>query len=211
MGRRFIDESICHDHHLSSHAVARQPEGICYTVFDDKAMQQMVVETKDPELNLKNFRGGPRRLRGKEAEAIKDPLKIFASLEELIDWVGCDFNVLKATIDEYNTSCDQGYDHVFAKEPKYLQPLRTPPYYAIKRYLALVTTIGGIKINHHMEVLNQEDNPIPGLYAAGIDTGGWESDTYCVRLAGTTFGFAINSGRIAGENAAKYVEGGNLS
>jgi hypothetical protein len=56
-----------------------------------------------------------------------------------------------------------------------------------------------------MEVLDQQDNPIPGLYAGGIDTGGWESDTYCLTLSGSTFGFALNSGRIAGENASKYV------
>ena len=52
-----------------------------------------------------------------------------------------------------------------------------------------------------MEVLNSEDNPISGLYAAGVDTGGWEGDNDNVILSGTTFGFAINSGRIAGENA----------
>jgi fumarate reductase flavoprotein subunit len=56
-----------------------------------------------------------------------------------------------------------------------------------------------------MEVLDLKDRPIQGLYAAGVDTGGWESDTYCARLSGSTFGFAINSGRIAGENAAGYV------
>ena len=66
-------------------------------------------------------------------------------------------------------------------------------------------TIGGIKINHHMEVLDSEDNNIPGLYAAGIDTGGWQSRTYCRILAGSTLGFAINSGRIAAENAVNLL------
>jgi fumarate reductase flavoprotein subunit len=56
-----------------------------------------------------------------------------------------------------------------------------------------------------MEVLDQKNHPIPGLYAGGIDTGGWESDTYGLILSGSAFGFAINSGRIAGENAVKYV------
>ena len=88
---------------------------------------------------------------------------------------------------------------------KYLVALRTPPYYAIRCYSSFFGTIGGIKINHHMEVLNHEDNPIPGLYAAGVDTGGWEAENYNAILSGTTFGFAINSGRIAGENAADYV------
>ena len=66
-------------------------------------------------------------------------------------------------------------------------------------------TIGGIKINHHMEVINTQDKPIPGLYAVGVDTGGWESETYCAILAGSTFGFALNSGRIAAENAVKSL------
>ena len=56
-----------------------------------------------------------------------------------------------------------------------------------------------------MEVLDKNSNPIPGLYAAGSDTGGWESDTYNAVLSGTTFGFAINSGRIAAENATTFA------
>jgi fumarate reductase flavoprotein subunit len=58
-----------------------------------------------------------------------------------------------------------------------------------------------------MEVLGKDDEPIPGLFAAGSDTGGWQGDTYCLDLSGSTFAFAINSGRIAGENAFKYVSG----
>jgi fumarate reductase flavoprotein subunit len=69
-----------------------------------------------------------------------------------------------------------------------------------------MTTLGGIKIDHHMQVLNQQDHPIAGLFAAGNDTGGWEPETYNVHLSGSTFGFALNSGRIAGENAAKFVQ-----
>ena len=57
-----------------------------------------------------------------------------------------------------------------------------------------------------MEVLDQHDEPIPGLYAAGNDTGGWETDTYALLvLPGSAFGFAVNSGRIAGENAAELL------
>jgi fumarate reductase flavoprotein subunit len=67
--------------------------------------------------------------------------------------------------------------------------------------------MGGIKINYHTEVVDARSNPISGLYAAGDAAGGWEADTYCMVLAGSAFGFAINSGRIAGENAAGFVLG----
>ena len=43
--------------------------------------------------------------------------------------------------------------------------------------------------------------------AVGSDTGGWESGSYCGILSRMTFGFAINSGRIAGENGANHVAG----
>lgn len=84
--------------------------------------------------------------------------------------------------------------------------MRTAPYYAIKCHADFMNTIGGIKINERMEVLGKEDNPIAGLYGAGVDVGGWQSDTYCAVLSGSAFGFAVNSGRIAGENAAGFVQ-----
>ena len=56
-----------------------------------------------------------------------------------------------------------------------------------------------------MEVLNHQDKPVPGLYAAGVATSGWEAETYCSDLNGSAFGFAINSGRIAGETAAASI------
>ena len=56
-----------------------------------------------------------------------------------------------------------------------------------------------------MEVLDKQDNPILGLYAAGVVAGGWQADTYCDILSGAASGFAYNSGRIAGENAFKFL------
>ena len=56
-----------------------------------------------------------------------------------------------------------------------------------------------------MEVLDKQDNLIPGLNAAGEDTGGWETEPYCDVLSAHAFGFSVNSGRIAGENAAGFA------
>jgi fumarate reductase flavoprotein subunit len=83
--------------------------------------------------------------------------------------------------------------------------LKQPPYYAIKCQSCFTDTMGGIKVNEKMEVIGKPDRPIPGLYAAGVCVGGWESETYCYLLSGSTAGFALNSGRIAGENSAAYA------
>jgi fumarate reductase flavoprotein subunit len=66
--------------------------------------------------------------------------------------------------------------------------------------------MGGIKINYKTEVLNKDLNPIPGLYAVGDVSSAIHGDTYCEMLSGHGMGFALNSGRIAGENAAKFIK-----
>jgi fumarate reductase flavoprotein subunit len=56
-----------------------------------------------------------------------------------------------------------------------------------------------------MEALSEDREVVPGLYAVGNTAGGMYGDTYSFSIAGTSLGFALNSGRIAGENAARYV------
>jgi fumarate reductase flavoprotein subunit len=133
-------------------------------------------------------------------------VKISDSWEQIADWIGVGSGTLKQTIEEYNTACHTGHDPVFAKDRRYLMRFATPPYYAIRCNVHYIDTVGGIKINERMEVVSKEGRPLPGFYAAGIDTGGWIGDTYDTRTSGTTFAFAINSGRIAGENAVAFLK-----
>jgi len=46
----------------------------------------------------------------------------------------------------------------------------------------------------------------PGLYAAGDDANSIYGDSYSFVLPGNTMGFALNSGRIAAENAMEYIK-----
>jgi fumarate reductase flavoprotein subunit len=210
-GRRFADETITFHSTECGNAIDRQPDKLVYSLSDEK-IKHRIMEEGILTLGLREtgcWAGAKLTNLGKELRsgADKGGVKISDSWDEIAKWIGVAPQILKATIEEYNSFCDQGYDEIFAKDRRYLQALRTPPYYSIRCHLSFLTTIGGIKINEHMEVLNHQDNPILGLYAGGDTTGGWESDTYCISLAGSAFGFAINSGRIAGENAAKYVSG----
>lgn len=123
-------------------------------------------------------------------------VKIADTWEEMAEYIGCDAETLKATVSEWNDFCDHGKDKLFVKREDYMRPLRKPPFYALQSRVAFLTTIGGIKVNEHFEVVDKNDKPIPGLYAGGIDTGGWEADTYNVVLSGSTMGFNISSGRL---------------
>jgi fumarate reductase flavoprotein subunit len=109
-------------------------------------------------------------------------------------------------VEEYNKFCEKGHDDLFAKDQKYLWALRGPKYYAGKARTVFLGTMGGIKINYKMEVIDKKDKIIPGLYAVGYDAGGMYGHDYCITIAsGLSSAFAMNSGRLAGRNALKYV------
>ncbi len=208
-GIRFADETTTFTFPESGNAVDRQPEKISYTLFDEEIKGQMIerglirgvlhVPELMPQTRLIHLE------KELQKEAGKGRIMISDSWGEIAHWIGTAPEILRASISAYNASCDRGFDEMFGKEGRYLRALKTPPFYAIRCYSSFLGTIGGIKINTAMEVLDKGGKPIPGLYAAGTDTGGWESDTYNPILAGSTLGFAINSGRIAGETSAIYA------
>ena len=58
--------------------------------------------------------------------------------------------------------CEQGRDADFVKEPQFLTPLRTPPYYAVLGVRFCHGTEGGVKIDERMEVTGRDGRPVDG-------------------------------------------------
>ena len=203
-GRRFIEEGLDCSPFEAPNAMLRQPEQVCFSLFDEAVKQQVIqhgyirpdAATVSPV----------ERIEGALQENFKKGnLSVSSSWDEIATWTGTVPAILKSTIEQYNRFCDTGHDGEFAKKAKYLKALRTPPYYAAKCYPWHLGSIGGIKINERMEVLDKNQQWIRGLYASGSDAGGWSASTYNRHLAGAGASFAINSGLIAGENAAGYI------
>jgi fumarate reductase flavoprotein subunit len=191
-GQRFTDEAIGAHPFESVNAVLKQPGRVCFTLVDS-SVKQIIGE---------KVQGLDKLL---QTEVAKNRVKIADSWPEIAEWIGTDPSVLLSSVEEFNEFCEKGYDALFAKERRYLRPLRVAPFYAIRGYPHFLDTLGGIKVNEKMEALTENNGPLPGLFAAGVTTGGWESESYCSDLNGSAFGYAINSGRIAGESAARFV------
>ncbi len=213
LGRRFIDEGYNLAFFAFGNAVALQPEGITYTLFDRDILRKIEKEglirpgaaSRANWLPVSAATPLPGLEREVRKQVDKGDLKMSDSWDDIAGWMGADPAVLRDSIEEYNTYCVNNHDALFSKDRRYLLPLKTPPFYSVKGHLGLCDAYGGIKINEKMEALDSGDNPIPGLYAAGSTAGCWESESYCYRLTGHLVGFALNSGRIAGENAARYL------
>ncbi len=127
------------------------------------------------------------------------------SLEDLCAQTGIDYEGLKKTLAEYNKACEMGKDERFHKNPEYLKPIKGPKFYAGKFIAGAYGTSGGIRTNFKMEVLTEDLEVIPGLYAAGNDANNMYDHSY-TPLAGNHIGFAVNSGRIAAESALEYIK-----
>lgn len=81
---------------------------------------------------------------------------------------------LSKTLDDYNNDAKRGVDTLFYKDAEWLKPLDQGPWAAFDisfdRSIYLFMTLGGLKTSAEAEVLDEYDNPIPGLYAAGACT-----------------------------------------
>jgi fumarate reductase flavoprotein subunit len=210
-GERFFNESEFSFAHIGN-AMSKQPGQVLFNMFDDDYRKRMEEQGIDVGLGVFAPKGTkvPSVVEAIQASIDKDEAWVCDSLEALAEKAGMDYETLKANVDEYNASCAKGHDDLFAKNPEYMQPVKTPPFYAIKGHPTHVGTLGGIKINHKTEVIREDSTTgldvIPGLYAAGNVAGGMYGDTYdASHTLGLTLAFAVNSGRIAGESALEYI------
>jgi fumarate reductase flavoprotein subunit len=209
-GERFCDESVAFYDSLVGNAAAKFKEGFTYSLFNDSIVQRMlergidkgVVVGVPPASKPTDF------YREIKAALERGSKEVFMadSVEELAAKIGVNPAVLKATIDEYNAFCEKHHDDLFAKDSKYLWPIKGPKYYAIKARTVFLGTMGGIKINEKTEVVDKKETVIPGLYAAGYDAGGMYGDSYPIKTSsGLASAFALNSGRLAGKSVLKYL------
>ena len=207
LGERFTNEAMCWKFPLAGNALARQPGAMAWCIFDDGS--RVVMKEQGVKYVLGEFYDILKNLPDLDAELERGIAagKIFRgdTLDDLAGQIGISPATLRETTDEYNAAYDGQYDPIFGKDRAYLDPIRRRPFYAAKLGLAAFMTNGGIRINHKTEVLKEDRTVIPGLYAAGCTAGGILGDTYEVSTTGGSLSFAVNTGRMAGENVLRYL------
>lgn len=115
------------------------------------------------------------------------------TIDELLAQLsGLDAKAAKASIESLNAYCEQGYDEEFQVDPSILKPILTPPFYGSflekDTSFMLLTTCGGLRCNEKMQVCDDGDAPIDGLYCTGIMTGDFYSNTYSFSIFGQNLG-----------------------
>ena len=192
-GRRFLDEGADYRNYTYAkygRAILQQPLRTAFQLFDQKTVPLLRDEY---------------RVRyATKAQA--------GSIRELAETLGADPDALERTVTEFNAACPAGAFNpatldglgtrgIEPPKSNWAQPLDTPPYVGFAVTCGITFTFGGLKIDHRSgQVLDTEERPIPGLYAAGELVGGLFYNNYAGGsglMAGAVFG------RIAGRSAAQ--------
>ncbi len=209
-GERIANESANYD--AICHASASRPGGVWCMVFDENAAE---------DVNRFQTQGCSARTWKSVLTPGTSPADAYASdieegtimqadtLDELADKLGFEGEskeTFLATCERYNELYDLQADEDFGKEAYRLSELRNPPFYGGWFGASILTTLDGLCINDHLQVLDANEEPIPGLYAIGTCSGRYYSDNYPVYLVGNCLGRNMTFGYyvikvIAGEVA----------
>lgn len=176
-GQRFVREDGARD--VLSQAILDQKGSYAYSIVDD---------------DFEIFADDRSYLEGLVLMGYVEKAN---SIDELAQLIDVDADILINTIDQYNQSVALQSD-CLGRETL-INAIDKPPFYANMKKPTIHHTLGGIEINEMAQVLNQDKQPINGLFVAGEVTGGIHGAN---RLGGNSFPDMIVFGRIAGKNAA---------
>lgn len=93
------------------------------------------------------------------------------------------------SIKKYSEYAENGYDEEFQVNSEILYPVKTPPFYGSKTTGATFLTVtGGLRTDSHLQVCDEQDQPIEGLYNTGIMVGDFYANSYNFAMPGQNLG-----------------------
>lgn len=192
-GKRFMNEEIVYQYKVN--AAINQPEQTYYQI-GGKNMPEFVKSQRD----IRNYTWDRAVARGAIQEG--------ATIEELAEKIGVPADALKATIERYDSICDSGNDEDFGKKAENFANTKVVegPYYSIKRKAGVLTVVGGLVTNNKLQVLDNNNKVIEGLYVAGNTVGRFYGPDYPyagfeILESGHSCGRAMTLGRVAAKAA----------
>ena len=206
-GHRFCNEELIYDTVYWANA-GYSVGGKYFVVVDGKTLDAYTAD----KLPFEVSGAGPANPTGKgdfrafAEEAVRQGVGFKAdTLEELAKKAGFDSGFTKQVAD-YNKAVETKKDP-FDKPAEFLQfGVKEGPFYAFRAKVVSLSTLGGLRVNENMQVLDGDYRTIGGLYATGNNAYGFYSTPSYPPYQGLALGFAYNSGRIAGMEAAKAVK-----
>jgi succinate dehydrogenase/fumarate reductase flavoprotein subunit len=164
-GKRFMDETV--GDHLNAQTTLEQPRGRALLVCDERVRQEWILRPYAPGLPVPD-RIGETISRGGHHAKVDDLDGVRRAASE---W-GYDGEGVLASLADFNRQVVSDPDSMQPPRLHDRAPLDTPPYLLVEVWPAITFTQGGLLIDTQARVLDAGRSPIPGLLAAGADSGG---------------------------------------
>ncbi|HBF2106368.1 TPA: FAD-dependent oxidoreductase [Clostridioides difficile] len=229
-GKRYSNEGFG-THILGALAGAKQPNGMLYGIFDNNIREELTYQTpchavfdycrEEKILKLDDYLKRARQA-GKEGIPVNRnaemPRRLYAAdtIEQLAAYIYSDPDIQKnfiQTVLRYNELCRNGKDTDYEKEPALLHELTKPPFYAVGQLkdshhpigqsFKLLVTVSGLLIDENQQVLDDDYEPIEGLFATGNSSGCRFGFQYTTSVPGQSISMAQTLGREVGYYLAK--------
>lgn len=193
-GDRFVNENI-YTFNMMLQSMAMKQNKASYAIFTRKMFLDFAKKV--------GVENGAEILDNAVQENEGHTLYESQTLAGLADFFDLPQEHLLHTIKHYNGLCQQGEDTDFNKDAAVLTALKDGPFYIAKVDQNYLVGIGGIGTNKRFEVIDEQHNAIPGLYATGMDGVMLYKNVYTMNMPGTACGFSVHSGRNSVKNAEK--------
>ncbi len=173
-------------------------EEIHYAIATNKIMEQeaswLILDSAEINADV---------VKTLEAAMPTDEVVKAESIKELGEAMGVPVDTFVNTMQTFQEGVETGQD-AMGKHKDYLVPVTTSPYYAVKIYPKTMGTFAGVKTDENYSVLREDGTIINNLYAVGENANKVLYNQ--VYMSGSAVQFAMTSGRLAGEHAAKNLK-----
>jgi tricarballylate dehydrogenase len=200
-GKRFVDEGADFRNYTYAkygRQILEQPGQFAWQIFDQKVTHLLREEYKSRTVT--KVKANTLEELAEKLEGV-DPVGFLHTMKE--------YNAAVRKDIPFNPNIKDGRytEGLAVRKSNWANTLDQGPFEAYAVTCGITFTFGGLKINNKTEVQNVLSQSIPGLYAAGELVGGLFYFNYpggAGLVAGSVFG------KIAGENAARFIKKNDL-
>lgn len=206
-GERFMNEE-CNNQWVNNILKDQPNKGWFSSIFDSDYVEQVRSWGRNPTLpeDMVGFMPGTEENLAKGVFAQECHVHKADTLEELAEQLGINGENLVKAVARYNELVEAGEDLDFGKKTMYLAPIKNPPFWGVHRHQRVSAILSGLNVNKYMQVLDENNAVIPGLYAAGNTAGTacGNCEWYQV-TSGNSIGNAFTGGYVAALHATGLI------
>ena len=193
LGKRYVNENNMGSPHNGWHTLLSFDDSIddfdripSWGIFDQTCFDAGKLSTSQGDFfECGNFASDlPDEIRAwngwsqdNKAELEKGWILKGDTIEEVVEKLGLPKEAVD-TVKRYNELVAAGKDEDFNFPGEMMMTIDTPPYYATKEFADGLCTAGGLLVDTECRVLTKDRQPIDGLFAIGLTSGGMFFNTY---------------------------------